>query len=149
MILKQHKILRCRYTEMLGQRCDAQTLAAEHANALKGMSSGSQPFLRERLATDGPQLVFVSGSEDPKFAKLAKQLTTSANELPKQTWSSSKLFTLAPCLSSFSKQLSSSNDACKAYNLEIKDCGHAVHLERPEALLRILMLVLSCLGDSC
>lgn len=134
---------------MLGQRCDAQTLAADHATALKGMSSGSQAFLGERLATAGPQLVFVSGSEDPKFAKLAKLLTTSANDLPKQTCSSSKLFTLAPCLSSFCQQLGSSSDACKAYNFEVKDCGHAVHLERPEALLKILMLVLSCLGDSC
>ncbi len=113
------------------------------------MSSGSQPFVRDLLPKATHRLSFITGSEDIKFVRLAKHLVNSVNltVLGTQSVGTSEPDMNKLCQSSVKTNfVGNTANACTASFFEVGDCGHAVHIERPEALLQILMLLLSDLG---
>ncbi len=134
---------------MLGQRQGGQNHSGGEAQALMGMSSGSQPFVRDLLSEATPRLVFIAGSEDIKFVRLAKHLANSVklNVLCSQTVGTSEPDMHKLCQSSVKTNfVGNTAHACTACCFEVGDCGHAVHIERPAALLQIIVLLLSDLA---
>ena len=113
------------------------------------MSTGSQPFVRDLLSQATHHLVFITGSEDIKFVRLAKHLVNSVNlnVLDKESVGTSEADMHKLCQSSVKTNfVGDTAHACTASFFEVGDCGHAVHVERPEALLQIFTLLLSDLG---
>ncbi len=107
------------------------------------MSSGRQPYLGLCLSNVVPELVFVAGSEDRKFAKLGQEMADAANQRQKQddtSESGSKMYQLPGSLTGTDHI--GDDSVPNASYFEVKSCGHAVHLERPEALHKILMHLL-------
>lgn len=127
---------------MVQQRCrfgHADLLA----KSLVGMSVGRQLFLGPYLpdAAMHCKLVLVSGSEDAKFVKIAEHLASRVRQL-RQTSDS-------PPTTQQQLQWDSAADSQPPMspryiepitNVVVQQCGHAVHVERPEAILRILSL---------
>lgn len=83
------------------------------------MSLGRQPYLGTRLAGAARHcnVVLVAGSEDTKFVKIAERMVSSTRQ---QQRSPDKQSLLTIVL--------------------IQHCGHAVHIDSPEAILRLLTL---------
>ena len=139
----------CRFQILLGQRQGGQNHSGGEAQVLRGMSTGSQPFVRDLLTKAVPHLAFVTGSKDIKFVRLAKHLTdcVNLNTLDAQSvgTSESDLHKLRQS-SVKTNFVGSTAHAYTASFFEVGDCGHAMHVERPEALLQILMLLLSNLS---
>ncbi len=134
---------------MLGQRQGGQNHSGGEAQALRGMSSGSQPFVRDLLSKATPHLAFIAGSEDFKFVRLAKHLAdgVNLNVLDAQSVGTSESDMHKLCQSSVKTNfVGNIAHACTTSFFEVGDCGHAVHIERPEALLQIFALLLSDLG---
>ena len=125
---------------MLKKRCISSSLAQE-AQALEGMSSGNQPYLGQRLFMPGPLLIFVAGSEDTKFVRLANSMAAAASGVDS--------LQSASHLECTAQQMPSSNirytTASGAIVCQVDGCGHAVHIERPEAVLQILTHFLAAL----
>ena len=134
---------------MLGQRQGGQNQSGGEAQALRGMSSGSQPFVTDLLSMATHHLAFIAGSEDIKFVRLAKHLANcvNLNVLGAKSVGTSEPDMHKLCQSSVKTNfVGNTAHACTASFFEVGDCGHAVHIERPEALLQILTLLLSDLG---
>ncbi|DBA90081.1 TPA: hypothetical protein ACH3X1_003400 [Trebouxia sp. C0004] len=142
----------CRHPKfhiVLGQRQGADIHSGGEAPALRGMSSGSQPLVKDLLSKATHRLAFITGSEDIKFVRLARHLANSVNLKVLGTQSG----TTEPdmhklCQASVTTNfVGNTTHACTACVFEVGECGHAVHIERPEALLQVLMLLLSDLGN--
>ena len=138
-----------RFQVLLARRQHGQHQSGGEAQALRGMSSGSQPFVGNLLSKATHQLAFIAGSEDIKFVRLAKHLTdcVNSNDLDAESVATSELDMHKLCQSSVKTNfVGNAAHACTASFFEVGDCGHAVHIERPEAVLQILTLLLSDLG---
>ena len=109
--------------------------AAQLAEALKGMSSGSQPVVC--VSDIEPGLVFVAGAQDTKFVRLADQLAHAGRtgEDSINTEISSDKTLLDVCSNNTHIPRSEEKYALLCI---IPHCGHAVHIERPEALVHFL-----------
>lgn len=115
--------------------------AAQLAEALHGMSSGGQPVVD--LSGVDSNLIFVAGDRDKKFVRMADHMTHQANATIR-TANTDINCTTASC----GRQSASPSDTHKLHAtcLVIKDCGHAIHLEQPEAVVHLLQSLLH--GDT-
>ena len=127
---------------------DADQLAA----ALSGMSVGRQPPVWRELHQAQPSFLFVAGSNDGKFVDLGQKLLACTNFIPPQqaahaaepdAYLSSEEQPDVPLQQQASSGIFMSgtaddDDFEKAAFVKVLGCGHAVHIERPEALVRIL-----------
>ena len=112
--------------------------AAELAEALQGMSSGRQPHVN--LYGLDSDLVLVAGSGDQKFVRLAQSMThqvhgpqgTASTGISNGTVNSSGQQPLIETVAQKPRRT-----CCVVQN-----CGHAVHVERSEALVHILQSLL-------
>ena len=112
--------------------------AAELAKALQGMSSGRQPHVN--LHALDPDLVLVAGSRDQKFVRLATSMSHQAHGT--QSTASAGISDATGSL--FAKKPFKENVSQKPQKAccVAQSCGHAVHVERSEALLHVLQSVL-------
>jgi 2-succinyl-6-hydroxy-2,4-cyclohexadiene-1-carboxylate synthase len=74
-IIRSQRAIPAPYGEELRQR-RRKNLAAGLAASLKGMGTGAQPSLWDRLGGLALPTLIVSGSEDPKFEDIADRMTT-------------------------------------------------------------------------
>lgn len=113
--------------------------ATQLAEALKGMSSGRQAHVN--LSGVKPDLVLVAGSNDQKFVGLAESMTQVANVVQSATNGGIAHGTVAsPCKDASADGIyDSSHAVCHV----IQNCGHAVHLERPEAVVHLLQSLMA------
>ena len=112
--------------------------AAELADALQGMSSGRQPHVN--LYGLGCDLVLVAGSGDQKFVRLAESMTHQASG----TQITARAGISSGTATSFGKEpfKESASQKPQTTCCVMQDCGHAVHVERPEALVHLLQSLL-------
>lgn len=119
------------------QRCstsDAESLA----KSLTGMSLGRQPFLVPYLPAAAMlcNIVLVTGSEDAKFVKMANHMAAVVEQQCKE----SERRLEPPHNDGISACTDTEASSIDDYitNIVVNNSGHAVHIERPEAILRLL-----------
>lgn len=112
--------------------------AAQLAEALQGMSSGSQPYVN--LHGVECNLLLVAGSRDQKFVRLAESITRSAHDTQISIDTSGD--TADDIIASTASRQSISQKPQTACCV-VQGCGHAVHVERSEAVVHLLHSLLS------
>ena len=132
----------CRFERMLAQRrCSTAFACSDMSNILTGMSSGRQPHIGTQLCHSNANIALVAGSEDAKFVKLAHSMLQAMTSRP-----TGKVDTVtSQLLSGNTNETTMTNvdGTQSAAMFEVRNCGHAVHLERPEAVLHILAALLA------
>ena len=112
--------------------------AAHLAEALQGMSSGRQAQVD--LSRVDSDLVLVAGSTDQKFVRLAESMTRSAHGV--QTTASpgsTNGILVSPGKDPHKEGVSHKHHATC---FVVQNCGHAVHVERSEAVVHLLQSLL-------
>ena len=132
---------------MLAQRrCSTAFTCSDMSNVLAGMSSGRQPYIGAHLSQSNADIALVAGSEDLKFVKLAHSMLQAVTSRPtgKVDTVTSQLLSL----NSIETAVTNVDGTQTAALYEVRNCGHAVHLERPEAVLQILSALLARMYQS-
>ena len=110
---------------------------------LKHASPGRQQPLWDALPKLAARVLFIAGAEDIKFAALAHRMAAVINNSGDNPLDRPHgLEGPAADESSSSQHINgaghSAADDARAAAVEVAGCGHAVHLERPEALALLL-----------
>lgn len=115
--------------------------AAQLAEALQGMSSGRQPYVN--LHGVNCDLFLVAGSRDQKFVRLANSITHLAHGTQIDMGTSGD--TADAIMASTGREPSRQSMSQKPQTAccVVQDCGHAVHVERSEAVVHLLQSLLS------
>ena len=154
----------CRFHGLLASRARGADAAAL-ADALAGASPGRAPDLWAALPLLRPRLLFVAGALDAKFAALAARMAAAANgggtdacggltpgsggldglaapDASSQSAGRGELGDSAAAKGGTSDRGPCGGPALAPVNTAacavVAGAGHAVHLERPEALVRVL-----------
>ena len=110
-----------RFAALLAERAQQRAGdAAQLAAVLSAASPGRQAALWPELARLRPATLFVAGAEDARFGALADRMAGMAAEA-------------AP-----PDDVSADGRLLRGRVAHVAGCGHAVHTERPETLVRIL-----------
>ena len=112
--------------------------AADLAEALQGMSSSRQPHVN--LYGLDADLVLVAGSGDQKFVRLAESMAHQAHG----TQSTARAGVSNGSASSSGKAPFKESAPQKPQTTccVVQNCVHAVHIERPEAVVHLLQSLL-------
>lgn len=109
---------------------------------LAAASPGRQAPLWDVLPRLQARLLFVAGGEDARFAALAHRMAAAVNNSSR---GGDAAHAAASVLASGSSAANGDRQTAaaqtvhgKAAAAEVPGCGHAVHLERPEALALLL-----------
>lgn len=109
------------------------------AEALQGMSSGRQPHVN--LYGLDSDLVLVAGSTDQKFVRLAESMTHLAHKTQSTTSASTSNGTVISSAKEPIREGVSQKPQTSC--CVVQNCGHAVHIERSEALVHLLQSLLN------
>lgn len=128
----------CRFKALLAQRCSTHG-AAELAAVLSAASPGRQTPLWDSLSQLKAPALFIAGADDTKFVKMAH---TMAAKLNCQQSAMAFEGTPSDCERGTESNMNGEErlhvGETRAQVAIIGMCGHAVHVERPEALVPLL-----------